>query len=117
MSFLYELANLEEKPGVSFDNIAQGIVNLIPSTWQYPDITGAQVLLEGFKEFKTDNYQETSWMHRAKIMIKNIPKGTLTVCYLKTKPECYEGSFLREERDLLNALAERLGRIRVSVNS
>ena len=34
----------------------------------------------------------------------------MTVCYREEKPQHYEGPFLKEERLLLNAIAERLGR-------
>jgi len=37
--------------------------------------------------------------------------GTYEVYYLKKKPELDEGPFLKEERNLINAIAERLGRI------
>lgn len=37
--------------------------------------------------------------------------GCVEVCYLEEKPESYEGPFLKEERDLLEAVTERLGRI------
>lgn len=37
--------------------------------------------------------------------------GAVEVCYLEERPESDEGPFLRDERSLLNAIAERLGRI------
>ena len=37
--------------------------------------------------------------------------GTVEVFYLEERPEADEGPFLQEERSLINAIAERLGRI------
>ena len=37
--------------------------------------------------------------------------GAVEVCYLEEEPEADEGPFLKEERDLINAVAERLGRV------
>ena len=42
---------------------------------------------------------------------KTTPKSSIEVYYLNEKPPSYEGPFLAEERRLLNALAEQLGRI------
>ena len=35
----------------------------------------------------------------------------MEVCYLQEKPEADEGPFLKEERDLIDAIAEELGRV------
>jgi PAS domain S-box-containing protein len=37
--------------------------------------------------------------------------GALSVCYLDERPPIDEGPFLKEERNLINAIAERIGRI------
>lgn len=36
--------------------------------------------------------------------------GTLEVCYLEEKSELDEGPFLREERNLIDAIAERIAK-------
>jgi len=35
----------------------------------------------------------------------------LVICYLEEKPESDEGPFLKEERSLISAIIERLGRV------
>ncbi len=100
-----------ERPGIALPEILQGTVDLIPPAWQYPEITGARVTLDGQK-FKTENFSETTaWQQTAVISVYGKPVGRVEVCYLEERPARYEGPFLKEERDLLDAIAEQLGKI------
>jgi len=110
LNCLYGLSKLVEKPGITLEEILEGLVDIIPPSWQYPDITGAKVLL-GEREYKTNNYRETDWIQIADIIAGGEREGTLHVCYLEEMPDSYEGPFLTEERNLIDMLAERLGRI------
>ncbi|MCK4419620.1 PAS domain S-box protein, partial [Candidatus Aerophobetes bacterium] len=110
LNCLYSICNLVEKPGISLEEILHKTVDLIPSAWQYPEITGTQINLE-HQVFKTKNYKETIWKQSAAIIGKDHRIGTLNICYLEERPKSKEGPFLKEERNLINAIAERLGRI------
>ena len=68
------------------------------------------MLLED-KEYKTENFKETAWKQSSEILAHGKRKGVLEICYLEQKPEIDEGPFLKEERDLINAITGRLGRI------
>ncbi|MBD3307091.1 DUF3365 domain-containing protein [candidate division KSB3 bacterium] len=107
---LYEISRLVEQPGISLDGILRGTVESIPAGWQYPDITCARLTLDG-EVFSTPNFQETSWMQTADILVHGERAGRLDVGYLEERPEDYEGPFLHEERTLLNVISGRLGRI------
>ena len=110
LNCLYGISNLVEKPGISLEKILQGTVDLIPPAWQYPEITGAQINLEQ-QIFKTKNYKETIWKQSAAIIGKDHRIGTLNICYLEERPKSEEGPFLKEEKNLINAIAGRLGNI------
>ncbi len=111
LNCLYGMSALVEKPDISLPAILQGTVNLIPPAWQYPDITGARITLEG-REFRTAHFCETvPWGQTADIMVGGQLRGSVEVCYLEARPERDEGPFLKEERSLINAIAARLGRI------
>ncbi len=106
---LYQMSDLVGKPGISVEEIVQQTLALIPPAWQYPEITAGRVLLEG-REWRTENFARTPWRQAHDIMIQGKPVGSLEVYYLEERPLCDEGSFLREERHLLRAIAEQLGR-------
>ena len=82
-------------------------MELIPPAWQYPEVTCARFRLNG-QEFKTANWKEKPWKQYSEIVLDGHQVGFLEVCYLEEKPEIDEGPFLKEERNLLNDITERL---------
>jgi len=63
------------------------------------------------QEYKTKNFKETVWKQTSNIVVHGKRGGILEICYLKEKPESDKGPFLKEERSLINAITERLGRV------
>jgi PAS domain S-box-containing protein len=105
---LYSITEISERPGMTLEKLFQEAVNLIPPGWQYPEITGSRITF-GEKIFKADNFKKTKWLQKADIHVKNESVGTVEICYLKEKPDKFEGPFLKEERDLINAIAKQFG--------
>nr|WP_320015950.1 LuxR C-terminal-related transcriptional regulator [uncultured Desulfobacter sp.] len=105
---LYGISKIMEQTGLSLEETFQQVVNLIPPSWQYPEITCAQLLIND-QSFRTENYKNTFWKQQAEIIAYGEPIGILTVCYLEKRPDMDEGPFLSEERSLINAVAELLG--------
>jgi len=108
LSCLYGISELVAKPDISLKEIFQGIVNLIPPSWQYPNITCARLTIDN-QEFISENFKESIWMQTANVNVHNKQHGILEVFYLEKKTEIDEGPFLKEERKLINEIAERLG--------
>jgi PAS domain-containing protein/two-component sensor histidine kinase len=65
----------------------------------------------GANEFRTENFSESPWMLSAPVRVNRSVAGRIDVGYLEKMPESDEGPFMKEERLLINAIAERLGRI------
>jgi len=107
---LYGIASIAAKTTNSIDETFRQIVNLIPQSWQYPEITCAQLIVEG-RQFLTDNFRQTQWGQSAEIIVSGQKLGIINVCYLQEKPVVDEGSFLKEERSLINTVANLLGKI------
>jgi PAS domain S-box-containing protein len=110
LNCLYGLSKLIEKPEISIDQVFAGIIELIPPSWQYPDICAAKITCCN-KEYKTANYKVTSWTQSSDIKKYGEKIGAIEVTYLQEKPVIDEGPFLKEERLLINALSERLGKV------
>ncbi len=110
LNCLYGISKLVEMPGTSLEQTLQGIVEIIPPSWQYPEITCARIVLDA-QEFKTENFKETRWRQMAEITARGERIGSVEVGYLELRPESYEGPFLKEERSLIDAIAERVGNI------
>ncbi|MCK5183681.1 MAG: PAS domain S-box protein, partial [Candidatus Heimdallarchaeota archaeon] len=108
LNCLYGISSLKIIPDITIDEFLTKAIELLPPSWQYPEITTARIIFEG-KEFKTANFRESSWKQSAEIKLSRKKAGMIEVYYLKEKPESYEGPFLKEERDLINSLAESIG--------
>ena len=109
LNCLYSISELRERTDFSLEDILQAIVDLIPPAWQYPEITCARIIFDGY-EFTTTNYKSSRWKLTRDIMVYSERVGTLEVCYMEEKLELDEGPFLREERNLINAIAERIAK-------
>ncbi|MCD6364281.1 MAG: response regulator, partial [Planctomycetes bacterium] len=107
---LYALSKLTQAPNVTLPAILQSLAELLPLGWHYSEIACGRVMLDG-KEYKTDNFKETQWIQSVDIEVFREKRGTIDVCYLRECPQLDEGPFLKEERDLIDALAEYLSRV------
>lgn len=110
LNCLYGISKLVENSGAGHESIYQGTANLISVSWQYPESACARITVKE-KVFETDDFQETRWMQRADIKQYGLKVGAVEVYYLEEKPDSDEGPFLKEERTLINAIAERLGHV------
>ncbi len=110
LNCLYGISKLVEDKNSSLDGILQGVVELVPPAWQYPEIACASIKLKT-SHFETANFRETRWKQAESIMVNGERFGTIEVCYLAERPASDEGPFLKEERKLVHGVAERLGHI------
>ncbi|MDX1314800.1 MAG: response regulator, partial [Eudoraea sp.] len=110
LNCLYGISKILEIDHISLEEILQGIVNLLPSSWQYPESACSRLTLRG-KEYRTANFSESPWKQTAPVSVYRKAEGVLEVYYLEEKPERDEGPFCKEEQNLLKAVAERMGRI------
>ncbi len=106
----YSLAEITEKQGITLEGLYQEFVDIIPDSWQYPDVACARIVIDE-SIFSTKNFSESEWMQSAPIRVNGLEVGRIEVGYLEEKPEEAEGVFLKEERLLIDAIAERIGHI------
>ncbi|MFV1957296.1 MAG: helix-turn-helix transcriptional regulator [bacterium] len=116
LNCLYALAQLAESESGSMEGVLNAIVNLIPPSWQYPEITCARITFQDLV-FKSPNFEVTSWRQSSTIHVYGEPAGEVTVCYLKECSPSFEGPFLHEERALIDAIAERTGDIFMRISA
>ncbi|KKK67344.1 hypothetical protein LCGC14_2955010, partial [marine sediment metagenome] len=82
---LYKLSELAAETNKSVDAIFTEAVNLIPPSWQYPEVTCAKITVEN-KEYVTDNFKETKWKQSSDIMVSGRKNGFVEVYYSEEKP-------------------------------
>ena len=110
LNCLYDISKCVEDPDISLEDVLQGIVDLIPTAWQYPDRTCACLLLGGQK-FKTKNFKETRWRQAADIRVYGKRIGELEIYFINKIPENEQHLLINDKKNLLKAISERLGKI------
>ena len=110
LNCLYGISKLIQDTDLSLPKILQGTLERIPPAWQYPEITCARIVLND-QSYETPGFQETIWKQSCDIQVRSETAGSLEVYYLEERPREDEGPFLKEERSLLEAIAEQLGRV------
>ena len=104
LTCLYGIAQLSARPGISLEEIMQGIAELIPPAWFYPQIAAGRIVLDG-RSYTTAGFREGGQRQTAEIVIGGERRGMVEVTYLEERPELDEGPFLKEERSLIDAMA------------
>ncbi|MFC1683684.1 PAS domain S-box protein, partial [Candidatus Zixiibacteriota bacterium] len=110
LNCLYAISKLIEKSGVRMEELLSETANLVLSAMEYPEMACARIRLDQ-SDFCTANFAESPHKITAHITVRGERVGSLEIYYLHERPDRDYGPFLKEEWDLINAVAERLGRI------
>jgi len=116
LNCLYGIAQLAEQHPNSIEDFLKNLVNFLPLSWQYPEITCARIILKG-KTYKSRNFKITRWRQSSEIVMYSETEGEVSIFYLEEKPPADEGPFLKEERALLDALSERIGTMAMRISA
>ncbi|MEW6249535.1 MAG: PEP/pyruvate-binding domain-containing protein [Planctomycetota bacterium] len=108
LNCLYTVEELLSNPDAPLDRICKGVIEAIPSGWQFPGLCQARLTCEGVTH-ETPGHKSTPWVMRSAIQAQGQPIGTLEVSYTEAMPAADEGPFLQEERKLIDTIADRLG--------
>jgi signal transduction histidine kinase len=110
LNCLYNLSRLAEEDDMPLEDLLQQVPDLLTAALRYPSIAWARLSIDD-SEFYTENFRATPWKLSAPVTIKERRVGFVEIGYLEEKPAVDEGPFYREERSLVNAVAERLGSV------
>lgn len=110
LNCLYNLSKLIEKSDITLEEILKGAVNLVIQGVNDPEIVCAKITLNGM-EYKSENFNKTNCNKSFTILVKNLKVGYLEICYMKELPSPIDEYFFKEESELFNVYAERLGRV------
>lgn len=116
LNCLYGVSQLAERHFNSLDDLLEDLVNFIPHSWQYPDITCTRIVFSG-KTYKSDRFKVTEWRQSSRIYVYSEPVGELSIFYLEECPPVDEGPFLKEERALLEELSDQIGTIATRISA
>ena len=109
LNCLYELSRLIEDHDILSDDLLQELPFLLQSSWQHPEATCARLVI-GDRAFVTHNFRATKWRQIADIVSGGKQAGRIEVYSIGDGPASGKDPFIEEERRLIDAVAERLGK-------
>lgn len=110
LNCLYSISKAAETEHLTIDSLIQHVVDLIPSSLQYPDITCAIIHVNNAIA-KTKFFKETKWKLSTPIYAGGQDIGSLKIFLTKKISSLENKLFLSEEKKLSEAICERTGKI------
>ncbi len=110
LQFFFSLSTIIERKNITLDELYMELTELLPKSLKYEEVACARIEVDDY-EFHTENFAMSKWMQSVPVKVSEVVVGRIEVGYLEERPEKNEGPFLKEEILLLEATAERLGRI------
>ncbi len=108
LSCLYRVDEiLAAAPEAPLEQVFGSVVEALPPGWQYPQVCEARLELRG-QVFATAAFEDSPWEQAANVVVQGERVGRLSVVYRKPMPAADEGPFLKEERKLIDTVADRL---------
>jgi len=107
LNCLYRVGELLSQMDRPLDEIFRAIVEVLPPGWQYPYDCQAKISFEK-QIVQTPDYLVTPWVQKANIVVQGEMLGSVEVSYKSEMPRSDEGPFLKEERKLIDTIAERI---------
>jgi pyruvate,water dikinase len=105
---LYKVHELLNQQDASTDEVCRSVTEVLPAGWQYPSVCWSRITLDN-TVYQPLHVVETPWVQRAEITAQGEKVGSLEIFYTRQMPRADEGPFLKEERKLIDTIAERLG--------
>ncbi len=104
---LYQVHELTNIPGTPLEEVCRRVSEVLPAGWQFSSVCWARVTLEG-TVYQPPDTTDTPWRQFADVILQGESLGLIEVFYTRQMPRADEGPFLKEERKLINTVAERL---------
>jgi len=108
LNCLYRIDEILNQHDIAVDEVYRRLIEVLPPGWQYPEICQGSMIVNG-KSYHADGFVETPWSQKADISVEGDVVGHIAVFYTEKRLKEDEGPFLKEERRLINAIAERVG--------
>lgn len=108
LNCLYTIEDSLNRSDISLRQAFHTVINAVTPAFQYPGICRAR-LKYGEIIYQTCDYEETKWHISSPIYVQDKEVGSITVFLTEEAPNADIGPFLKEEKKLLNTIADRLG--------
>jgi len=108
LNCLYQVDEILSRRNQPTAEVYRQIARAVPPGWQFPDMCRCRIVMAD-EVYEPDGFTETPWCMKADIVAEGQGIGEIAVAYTEEKPKADEGPFLKEERRLIDAIADRIG--------
>lgn len=110
LNCLYGLSKIVNRQEIPLEQIFHETVYLIRDAYRYPNTMCVRITFDGIR-YETDNFKKSELSRHTRIKAHGEDVGVIEVYHVAETPKEGEDLFLKEEDDLLSAVAEWLGSI------
>jgi pyruvate,water dikinase len=107
LNCLYKVDELLNRPDLSLEEIFRAMIAVLPPGWQYPHECQARIIFED-QVIQPADFVPSEFIQRANIVAQGEIVGNVEVSYRAPLPKSDEGPFLKEERKLIETIADRI---------
>jgi signal transduction histidine kinase len=107
LTCLHGIARAVGQHDVDLPTILQEVVALLPPAWQHPEVAHARIVLDG-RTYATPGFARADTIQSADIVVRGQKRGQVDVVYVEPRPPADEGPFLKEERALIDSVAQEM---------
>ena len=105
---LYSVFRATEDASLDTDAMFRAVLPLLPAGWSHPEALSARIEWDG-RTFAGPGWPAAPFASQEVVLaIAGTVRGRLVVAYRAPRPMRSDGPFLREERELLHAIGNRL---------
>ncbi|MCC6738284.1 MAG: PAS domain-containing sensor histidine kinase [Planctomycetia bacterium] len=110
LTCLYAIAQISGKPTASLPDVLQGVVDILPTAWQFPHLASARITLDG-TQFNSKTRLRSGPRQKASLVVRGFSRGTVQLGYAPSAKSGRGSPFLDEERRLLDEVARQVSLI------
>lgn len=107
LTCLYGMAQIVRKTGLALPEMLQQIVELLPPAWQFPEIAGARIVLDGF-EHTAGSIEPRTHVQTSPLLVAGTRRGEVEIIYCQPIPPQAGAPFLAEEQKLIDLVAQEV---------
>ena len=105
---IYQVDELLGNQRLSWPEIFEEIVRVLPFGWQFPEFCQARIIYEN-QSYHTPGFFPSPLSLCSSIEVNEREVGRIEVVYTQEVPKGEEGYFLEKERKLIRTIADRIG--------
>ena len=109
LNCLFEVSRAVERSAGNLEAILRETVAILPRSLRFPGSAWASISLDGVT-YQSQGHTDTPWVLAIPIQVHGEVAGAIQVGYREVPPTGRGNPFLPEERTLVEAVAQRLGR-------